>query len=221
MKILFSSSKEMNLENLELKNNDINFLLVSKNIDFIKNIPEEECYQIFKTKENLYQQNQMINQYSKPALKLFNGISFRALKHDLDFYDDLYILSALYGLIKVKDYISPYRYDYTMLNSKVNRSAIYEQINKLLAKEDIVYNLASNEFSKGIKHPNLIDFSFLIEKNNKLVKQSVFIKKARGVMVDYLIENNQENIEAFNYDNLEYNKDLSSKKHYVFIKKEG
>lgn len=221
MKIIFSSSKEMNQDNLELKVNDINFSEVYQNIDFIKSVAEKDCYQVFKTKENIYSLNQAINHYSKPALNLYQGISFRQLKHQLEYYDDLYILSALYGISKASDYISPYRYDYTMLNSKNNHQAIYQKINDLLANEDIVYNLASQEFSKGIKHPNLIDFSFLIKKDNKLVKQSVFIKKARGQMVDYLIENKQENIEKFSYDDLEYNKELSNDKHYVFIKKEG
>ncbi|MDL2211990.1 YaaA family protein [Erysipelotrichaceae bacterium OttesenSCG-928-M19] len=218
MKIIFSATKELNTENLIKKANDLNFIEVNEIIEYLKNLDELTTFKILKTKNNLYLQNQQINQYSKPAIELYNGISFRQLTNKSNRnYQNLMILSALYGFSYAFDYISPYRYDYTMKNANKYRKAIYQKINYLLKNEDIVYDLASKEYSNGIEHPNLISFVFYILDNKQLKQNSVTSKKMRGQMVNYLI-NNSSNLKAFTYDGFKYNHELSSANKFVYVK---
>lgn len=218
MKILMAPSKEMDLTNLEKISNTINFEQVKENIKYIKSISQADSFVVFKSKEDIYQMHQQINQLSKPALFLFSGIAFRQLKKDkLEKYQDLYILNALYGLSKASDLISPFRFDYTMKGSKTYRKEIYAQINELLKAEDVIYNLASNEFAQGIKHPNLVTFSFLELKDGNYKQKSVDAKKMRGSLCEYLCSGNQdlENFSAFEYS---FNQELSEKNYLVYTK---
>ena len=219
MKILFAASKEMDVTNLEERTNDFNFKEIEKNINYIKSVGRNNCKKVFDTSEDIYEQNQQINIYSKKAIELYNGISFRQLEnYHNEKYSNLMILSALYGFSYAFDYISPYRYDYTMSNSKLYRNQIYEQLNNLLKNEDVVYNLASKEFSQGIQHPNLVNFNFLIKDTNSFVQQSVVSKKMRGQMVNYLINNDNPDLEKFNYDGFEFIEKCSTKNLYIYVK---
>lgn len=224
MKIIFSPSKEMNLDNLENKENDINFIEVNEIIKFIKNINEKETSKIFKTKNSeIYKLNQNINVLSKPAIELYNGISFRQISNKKNKnLNNLLILSALYGASYAFDYISFYRYDYTMKYANVNKKAIYRQINKLLKNEDVIYNLASNEFSNNIEHDNMLNFVFYIKKDNNLINQSTISKKMRGLLLDYIVNlddmNNLNEILLFDKEGFTYNKELSNTKDIVFVK---
>lgn len=224
MKIIFSPSKEMNLDNLENKENDINFIEVNEIIKFIKNVNEKETSKIFKTKNSeIYKLNQNINVLSKPAIELYNGISFRQISNKKNKnLNNLLILSALYGASYAFDYISFYRYDYTMKYANVNKKAIYRQINKLLKNEDVIYNLASNEFSNNIEHDNMLNFVFYIKKDNNLINQSTISKKMRGLLLDYIVNlddmNNLNEILLFDKEGFTYNKELSNTKDIVFVK---
>lgn len=224
MKIIFSPSKEMNLDNLENKENDINFIEVNEIIKFIKNVNEKETSKIFKTKTSeIYKLNQNINVLSKPAIELYNGISFRQISNKKNKnLNNLLILSALYGASYAFDYISFYRYDYTMKYANVNKKAIYRQINKLLKNEDVIYNLASNEFSNNIEHDNMLNFVFYIKKDNNLINQSTISKKMRGLLLDYIVNlddmNNLNEILLFDKEGFTYNKELSNTKDIVFVK---
>jgi len=218
MKILLSPSKEMNTENLLERENDILFKHTYDIIDYIKSVNQDDCFVAFKTKEDIYDQNQQINTLSKPALLLFDGIAFRQINKDnLDDYKDLCILNSLYGLSKASDYISPFRFDYTMPNSKKHIKAMYEDINDYLKEEDIVYNLASNEFGSRINHDNLINFDFIFYKDNQEKRISVDAKKMRGSLAMTIAQGNT-NFEDFNQHGYSYNKELSSKDLIVFTK---
>lgn len=219
MKILFSSSKQMNLNNLINRKNDINFKYSFDIINYIKNISKEDCTNFFKTNDDIYTINQNINVNSKKAIDLYDGISFKQLSNtENPNYQNLMILSALYAFSYAFDYISPYRFDYTMNNSKKYYNQYCNLVNKVIAKEDVVYNLASNEFTKKIVHHNMINFYFYIKKDNKLIQQSVSSKKMRGQLVNYIINNEELNFSDFTYDNFYYNELLSSNNKIVYVK---
>lgn len=224
MKILFSASKEMNLENLQKKENDINFNEVNDIIEYIKSVSPKDSLVTFKTKDNnIYELHQNINILSKPAIQLFNGISFRQIKDKNNpKLKDVLIFSALYGASYAFDKISFFRYDYTMNYANKNKKEIYKKINKILENEDIIFNLASKEFTNLIKHHNKIDFSFYLIKDNKLVMQSTISKKMRGLMLDYLVNEDDLSdlniITKFKEEGFIYNRNESSSNHYVFIK---
>lgn len=193
MKILLSPSKEMNIENLQKKRNDINvssFQLKCKLLDIDYS-------------------------FSKQAIKLYSGLAFRQLNElDSVFYHNVIILSSLYGYSYGNDYISPYRLDYTSKEGRLYRSDIYDEINKILVNEDVIYNLASKEFSKGIKHCNIIDFEFYV--NNKQI--SATSKKMRGAMIEHIRVNGNKQLELFNTDDFVFDKSASNNNLYVYRK---
>jgi cytoplasmic iron level regulating protein YaaA (DUF328/UPF0246 family) len=219
MKVLFSPSKEMNIHNLIKKANDVNYDGFYDKIAFIKGISSCETIRVFKTKKDIYQLNQDINIYSKKAIDLYNGISFRQLTNlDSENYHNLMILSALYGFSYGDDYISPYRYDYTMRGSKKGYVKLVELINELLANEDIVYNLASNEFLSGICLKKTINFKIYLRDNDVLKQQSVASKKMRGQLANYIINNDNVDLKNFTYDGFYYDESLSTNNEMVYVK---
>lgn len=218
MKILFSCSKEMNTDNLIKKENDINIKHVYKNISKIKDIPLKD-YHILKAKEEHFHINQKINIVSKKAIDLYNGISFRQLTNKKSpVLNDVMILSALYGYSKPFDYISPYRYDYTMKDSKQYYKEIYQEINNMIKDEDMIINLASNEFSKGIVHHNIINFEFYILNDNILKQHSVSSKKMRGQILNHIIEYGLENLDKLEFEGFKYDHKHSKESLYMYIK---
>ncbi|WP_423364313.1 peroxide stress protein YaaA [Mycoplasma sp. P36-A1] len=219
MKVLLSPSKEMNLDDLILKENSINFDEVIDNIKYIKSISKDESCKIFKTKNDIYNMHSQINIYSKYAILLYNGIAFMQIpKNNLEKFKDLYILSSLYGMSNGLDYISPHRFDYTMKGSKTFKKIIYNQINIKLAEEEIVYNLASNEFNNLIEHPNLINFTFICIKDNIEKKISVDNKKLRGIMANNILDGNT-NFESFEYLDYKFKNYDVTNKEYIYVKK--
>lgn len=204
MKILLSPSKEVNLDNLEKKSNDINTAYFNEKVNLLN-----DANIIFDD----------LNVLSKKAIMLYSGLAFRQLKClEDEFYRDVVILSSLYSYSYGTDYISNYRLDYTSKEGRLLKKEFYEEINQTLSNEDVIYNLASNEFSKGIVHPNMIDFEFLVEKDGKLKNISATSKKMRGAMVEYIRCNGNRHLQKFNIDNFKYNSDMSNDNKYVFVK---
>ena len=73
--------------------------------------------------------------------------------------------------------------------------------------EDFIISLASQEFTSMIKHPSLYFIDFIEIKNNKIKRNAMIIKKARGMMLNQMIlkeiktlnELMQLNIDGFQY----------------------
>lgn len=140
------------------------------------------------------------------ALDLYNGIAFRTVeKEDNDNYlsDNLIICSALYGILKPTDCISEYRLDFTV-KSKLNKFSFWRDILKdEFLEEDFVVNIASNEFSKLFNQDNFINIHFLILDDGVYKKNSVEMKKARGLYLNYLKDNkvkDKKSLLDFNYN---------------------
>jgi len=147
--------------------------------------------------------------------------------------DKLRILSGQYGLLKPLDLMQPYRLEMgTKL--KVGRKenlyqfwneSITKSLNEELNEDEVFINLASNEYFKVIK-PNLLKVPVITPvfkdyKNGKLKIISFFAKKARGLMVRYIIDNDIEEIEGlkgFNYEGYAFDTNLSSEKELVFTR---
>ena len=160
------------------------------------------------------------NNNSRPALFAFNGdvydgIDAKSLTVDKvnTLQNQLRILSGLYGMLKPLDLIQPYRLEmgtkltvngsknlYDFWADSITKELIYE-----LEKDSIILNLASNEYfnaiNKKIIDYNIISPVFKDFKNGKLKVISFYAKKARGLMVRYLVDNNitkYEEILSFN-----------------------
>lgn len=177
---------------------------------------------------------------ARPAVYAFNGDVYTGL----DAYtisedkltalqDKLRILSGLYGLLKPLDLMQPYRLEMGTsmpIGSKKNlyefwKKTITDALNKELFKDELFINLASNEYFSAIDTKALkatvITPEFKDYKDGKLKMISFFAKKARGLMVRYIIDTNAETIDdlkQFNYDGYAFDASLSKGNKIVFTR---
>ena len=139
---------------------------------------------------------------------------------ELDFLQNhLYILSALYGLLKPLDEIRCYRLE---MQAKIP-FRLYDFWKDDLARQindPILLNLASEEYAKCIrKYKKLIDVRFVEKHKDKYVEKGVYAKMARGAMVRFIAINRIENIEEiknFKEFDYEYAPEMSHEFLYVF-----
>ena len=106
---------------------------------------------------------------------------------------------------------------------------ITEKLNQALQAQgdDIVINLASDEYFKSVKtqklQGQLIKPVFLDEKNGKFKVISFYAKKARGLMSRYIIENRltqPEQLKSFNSEGYFFDAEASEKGELVFKRHE-
>ena len=177
---------------------------------------------------------------ARPAIYTFDGDVY----HGLDVYslpieklddlqDKLRILSGLYGLLKPLDLMQAYRLEMgTSLPVGKNKNlyefwkkTITKELNSELKKGELFINLASNEYfsavdTKALKVP-VITPEFKDYKDGNLKMISFFAKKARGMMVRYIIDTNAETIDdlrGFNYDGYAFDSNLSKGNTLVFTR---
>ena len=177
---------------------------------------------------------------ARPAIFAFDGDVYTGLdaytltdNQQLVVQDKLRILSGLYGLLKPLDLIQPYRLEMGTKIAVQDSTTLYDfwkpkitnALNKELKKNELFVNLASQEYfgainSKTLKvpviHPEFKDF-----KNGKLKVISFFAKKARGLMVRYILDTNAETIDdikGFDYDGYQFQSELSQGNHLVFTR---
>lgn len=211
------------------KPSDIQKLMdVSENIAKL-NVKRYKDYRIQHTLEN-----------SKPSIHAFKGdvylgLDVDQLDHvDLDFAQKhLRILSGLYGLLRPKDLIQPYRLEMGTSLSVGDLPTLYkfwdDQIVKLIHKDlkeqedQVIVNLASNEYFKSIQRKSLkakvVHVEFLDWKNDRYKVISFFAKKARGLMARYIIKNRINEVEllkGFDYEGYYFDPQSSSDTHLVF-----
>ena len=145
----------------------------------------------------------------------------------------LRILSGQYGLLKPLDLIQAYRLEMgTKLPIGMAKNLyqywdtiITEALNKEFSKDDVLINLASNEYFKVLK-PKLLKAPIVTPifkdyKNGNLKIIAFFAKKARGMMVRYIIDNNiekAEDLKGFNYGNYGFDNNLSTDTELVFTR---
>ena len=187
------------------------------------------------------------NTNAKQALLAFKGDVYQGLnvdnfsQEDLDFAQEhLRIISGLYGILRPLDLIQPYRLEmgtkltrakfpdleantlYDFWQDKITQE-IATQLNKL--NNNIVVNLASNEYFKAVK-PKLLSAEIITPvfkdwKNDRYKIISFYAKKARGMMSAYLIKNRIERVEdikGFQEDGYSFNEELSDNKNLVFTR---
>lgn len=177
---------------------------------------------------------------ARQAIYAFNGDVYIGLdaytlsKEKIEILQDkLRILSGLYGLLKPLDLMQPYRLEMgTKLPVGKNknlyefwRNTITKALNDELAKDELFVNLASNEYFdavdvKKLKVP-VITPEFKDYKEGKLKIISFFAKKARGMMVRYIIDSNAETIDdlkGFNYEGYAFDANLSTETKLVFTR---
>ena len=248
MKIIISPSKtkkinnlSIELKNISIKKNDfypeiLYPKITNKIIERIKMFSVEEIEKKFKLKKDkaeklleFYQNYE--NEKSGNALASYTGVAYKSIgidTFDIENFEylesHLVILSALYGILTPYTNIKEYRLD--MTNSIFENKSLYEvwknSVNEYFEKEDIILNLASKEYSKLIKSDTLIDFEFWNDTNGKLKQISTNSKKMRGFTLNYIVKNritNINNLKDITLNEYIFNKDMSSEKKFIYVKK--
>ena len=228
-----------------------NFLSESKKInELLKKKSPSELKSLMSISEKLAELNWNRNntfktpfniENARPSIFTFNGDVYSGLDaFSLSMAQlnqaqkSLRILSGLYGLLKPLDLIQPYRLEMgTKLNVEGSlnlygfwRNKITNKLNDELNENEFFVNLASNEYSSAIDRKllktTMISPSFKDMKNGKLKIISFYAKKARGMMVRYILDNeinNLEDLRGFDYGGYSYSSEESEKmKELVFIR---
>lgn len=179
---------------------------------------------------------------AKQALLAFKGDVYTGLnaedfsEGDFDFAQQhLRMLSGLYGLLRPLDLMQPYRLEMGTKLANARGKDLYafwgERIsgwlNGALAAQgdDILLNLASNEYFSSVKRKALnarvIDTEFKDLKNGQYKIISFYAKKARGLMARYVIRErlrDPEGLKDFNYQGYRYSTEHSKPDSLVFLR---
>jgi len=230
MKILISPAKSLDFENkVETSFNTVplfNDKAIQVN-NSIKDLSAPDLSRLMTISPKLSDLNWLRNQdfqknnsKEKQAIFAFNGDVYDGIdantistsNHE-KLQSTLRILSGLYGILKPFDKIKPYRLE---MGTKISidgsknlydfwKKNVTDSILKEIKEEEIIINLASNEYFSVIDS-SLIDNKIITPqfkdfKNGKLKIISFYAKKARGLMTRFLIDNDiqsSSDIENFN-----------------------
>jgi hypothetical protein len=181
---------------------------------------------------------------AKQALLAFKGDVYTGLDAqtlsdaDLDYAQQhLRMLSGLYGLLRPLDLMQPYRLEMGTKLANARGKDLYafwdnrisEWLNEALAEQgdDILLNLASNEYFSAVKRSALnarvIDTEFRDQKNGQYKIISFYAKKARGMMSRFVISeriNNPQDLKQFDVQGYRYSEELSKVDKFVFLRDE-
>ena len=187
-------------------------------------------------------QTQLKGSKAKQALAAFKGDIYSGLdienytRKEYDFAQKhLRILSGLYGVLRPLDLILPYRLEMATKLATARGKNIYqfwgakisESVVALLKKEKsgVLLNLCSAEYFKAIK-PDRLDTRIITPvfkefRNGSYRFITLYAKKARGSMCNYVIQNHIEDtdgLKSFNVTGYQFNKKLSSHDEWVFTR---
>lgn len=246
MKILISPAKSLDFESKlpTTRGTQAAFLKSTKDVNAtLQNLSKKEIEDLMNISPKLADLN--FNRYhefeakhdkinSRPAIYAFSGdvyVGFDAATFPTEKLDQLQnqlrILSGYYGILKPLDLIQPHRLEMGTKLKVGDKKDLYELwkekvtafLNSEMTKNEILVNLASNEYfkvidSKNIKGP-IVTPIFKDYKNGKLKVIVFYTKKARGAMVRYIVENNITDIDGligFDFEGYGYSEELSNEK---------
>ena len=169
--------------------------------------------------------------------EVFNGLQARTLSEkDLLFAQEhVRILSGLYGVLRPLDLILPYRLEMGTKMKNPGGRNLYEFWEPLIPKTIagdtctrepcVLINLASNEYFRSIQpasFPYKIITPVFKESHGAGYRNvTIYAKKARGMMLRFIIQNritNPEYLKAFDEEAYCLNNDLSSQHEWVFCR---
>ena len=252
MKIIISPAKSLDFETtiptikiskapFLAKTKKIQQTMKEKSIDFITKLMSLSQklselnwhrYQNFDKKDN--PRRQAIFAFKGDV---YLGIDVYSLEKDkiLNLQENLRILSGFYGLLCPLDEIQPHRLEMgtgIRIGDKKNlydfwQKEVSEKLKSELEPNEPLINLASNEYfqviNQDIMHNPIITPIFQDQKNGNYKVISFFAKKARGMMVRFIVENKVQTLEDLKYFNAsgyQFFADSSDASKLVFRRKE-
>ncbi|GAB6261485.1 peroxide stress protein YaaA [Photobacterium sp. CCB-ST2H9] len=170
---------------------------------------------------------------------VYTGLEAESMREE-DFtfaQQHLRMLSGLYGLLRPLDLMQPYRLEMGTRLANGRGANLYQfwdniitdKLNTALAEQgdDILINLASNEYFKAVKPKSLkgkvVTPVFKDCKNGQYKVISFFAKKARGMMARYIIDNrltSVEQLKQFDVAGYYFSPEESTDKELVFKREE-
>lgn len=181
---------------------------------------------------------------AKQALLAFKGDVYTGLDADtlsgpeLTYAQKhLRMLSGLYGLLRPLDLMQPYRLEMGTKLANARGKDLYafwgdrisEWLNEALKEQgdDVLLNLASNEYFSAVKRPALnarvIETEFRDQKNGQYKIISFYAKKARGMMARFVISeriSKPKDLTQFDAHGYRYSKEQSSPDKLIFLRDE-
>jgi len=147
------------------------------------------------------------------------------------------ILSGLYGILRPLDLIQPYRLEMATKLATARGKNMYEfwgaKINEILKallkqeKSDALVNLCSMEYFKAVKSDRLdakvITPAFREFRDGTYRFITLYAKKARGMMCNYIIRNQLKaanDLKSFDVAGYQFNKKMSSDEQWFFTRGE-
>ncbi|MEC8680000.1 MAG: peroxide stress protein YaaA [Bacteroidota bacterium] len=252
MKILISPSKTLSFDsevNCEFKSESrlidetkiLHKILLNYSSEDLKSLMSvsdkiaELNYNRFKNWED-----PTLSNNSRQAVYAFKGDVYSGLDADTieeDKFDylqnSLRILSGYYGLLRPFDQILPYRLEMGTKLENENGNNLYkfwgdkitDVLNEDINEDDIIVNLASDEYFKSINKDKIkskvITPVFKEFKNGTYKVIAIYAKKARGLMSRFLIERKStsvDDIKLFNVDGYSFDSALSNNQELVFTR---
>jgi cytoplasmic iron level regulating protein YaaA (DUF328/UPF0246 family) len=169
--------------------------------------------------------------------EVFNGLDARSLTEDDLWFAQkhLRILSGLYGVLKPLDSLLPYRLEMgTKLNTE-RGSNLYEFWKEIIPSDiikatkssgsQVLINLASNEYFRSVdpkKYPYRIITPVFKEEDGKGFRNvTIYAKKARGMMLRFMLQNRisePEELKAFDAEGYYFNPQESTMDEWWFCR---
>lgn len=252
MKIFLSPAKRLDENPMVSWNSVTEPQFLSKAETIMKTLAKKSpknLMEIMKISNDLAEMNYDRNQTWKKNPKdeesflaglMFDGEVYRSFR-DAKFnekelkylQDNLYILSGLYGILRLTDKVMPYRLEMgtkMKIGKKENLYAFWKKtltdfVNSQIEEDEILLDLASNEYLSAIDKKAIkgkwIDVKFKDYKNGKLMQIMVYFKQARGQMANFCAENHVKTIDElkkFDRMNYAYDDNLSDAKTLIFTR---
>jgi len=253
MKILISPAKSINEKAIKSSDSTIPMFQneAQKIVKNLRKLKVDDLKQLMSISEDLAQLNwkryknwkksdseseELISAGFAFSGEVYRGLDLASLNsEDLEIATkNLRILSGMYGILKPNDLIYPYRLEMgTRFSPIEEQKNLYEfwkdklakTLKKELEKEEIIINLASNEYFKAIDvkqiKNKIITPVFKEFKNGNFSIVMMYAKHARGAMARYLIQNEITNIEElklYNIDGYSFDANQSTANEWVFVR---
>jgi hypothetical protein len=176
-----------------------------------------------------------------PCVYAFSGEVYRGLdaatiskEGMIKAQEQLRILSGLYGMLRPMDLMYPYRLEMGtkwQISPKVKNlyhfwgKKIALELNTEMRENEVVVNLASNEYFKAVDTKTLkrkvITPVFKEFKNGEYKMVMMYAKHARGAMARYILQNeisDPDQLKLYNVDGYQFDINQSTENDWVFVR---